>query len=179
MSIPTLESFIWYEPNYIDSELCDEIVNRSENSAEYQSGTIGKDNDIDGTIRDVDLASFAKWPDLDEKLYQVYGKAIREYTDRYPYIGVGKDQGYTLLRYGKGQHYVQHVDCFTASPRQVTAIFGLNDEYVGGEFWFWDGAWRQRIEKGALLMFPSSFQYPHGVRPIESGTRYSVITWFV
>lgn len=179
MTIPTLESFIWYEPGFADLAFCDEIVKRSEESPEYQSGTIGKDNAVNGTIRDVDLFNISRWPDLDQKLFELYGKAIQEYANKYPYIGIGKDEGYTLLRYAKGQHYVEHVDCFTASPRQVTAIIGLNDEYTGGEFWFWGGAVKQRIEKGALLMFPASFQYPHGVQPIESGTRYSVITWFV
>lgn len=178
-TVPKLEDYIWYEPNFLDTILCEDIINRSKNSTGYNSGTIGVENAINTEVRDVDMVSFRDWPDLDQALFQAYGKAIQEYCNKFTYLGVGKDEGYTLLRYGKGQHYREHVDCFTTSPRQVTAIFGLNSEYTGGEFWFWGGAWRQRIEKGALLMFPSSFQYPHGVQPIESGVRYSVITWFL
>ena len=32
-------------------------------------------------------------------------------------------------------------------------------------------------KKGDLLVFPSSFTYPHEVLPVKSGTRYSIITW--
>ena len=179
MTIPSLTDYIWYQPDFIDTSLCDEIINRSKDSEGFQSGTIGKDNDIESKVRDVDLVNIARWPDIDQALYKVYGNAIPEYANKFPYIGIRSDEAYTLLRYGPRHHYIQHVDCFSEKPRQVTAILGLNDGYTGGEFWFWDGAWRQRIEKGALLMFPASFQYPHGVRPIESGTRYSVITWFI
>lgn len=179
MTVPNLQDFIWYEPGFLDVALCDEIVGRSANKSEFDSGTIGVENVVNPEVRDVDMTSFKEWPDLDQALFQAYSKAIQAYASKHTYLGIGKDEGYTLLRYGKGQHYREHVDCFTSSPRQVTAIFGLNDEYTGGEFWFWGGAHRRRIEKGALLMFPASFQYPHGVQPIESGVRYSVITWFV
>jgi hypothetical protein len=27
-------------------------------------------------------------------------------------------------------------------------------------------------------MFPSNFMYPHAIKPVLSGTRYSIITWF-
>ena len=179
MTIPTLESYIWYAPDYVNLALCDEIVNRSKEAAEFCKGTIGGDTDVVETVRDVDTANIAQWPDLDQKLFEVYGKAINEYATKHPYMAVGQDEGYTLLRYKEKQHYLEHVDAFTSRPRQVTAIIGLNSEYTGGQFWMWGGDWQQRIEKGALLMFPSSFQYPHGVQPIESGTRYSVITWFI
>ena len=120
-----------------------------------------------------------QWPDLDAKLFQVYGDAIRDYCSKHTDLQIQKDEGYTLLQYHRAQSYAQHVDSGTKIPRAVTAIMGLNDGYTGGDFYIWNGAWRQRIEKGALLMFPASFQYPHGVKPIDSGTRYSVITWFL
>ena len=33
------------------------------------------------------------------------------------------------------------------------------------------------FEKGDILIFPSNFLYPHKVKPILEGTRYSFITW--
>ena len=32
-------------------------------------------------------------------------------------------------------------------------------------------------QRGDLVIFPSSFTYPHEVLPVKSGTRYSIITW--
>ncbi len=26
--------------------------------------------------------------------------------------------------------------------------------------------------------FPSNFMYPHGIRPVTQGVRYSIVTWF-
>jgi hypothetical protein len=178
MSIPSLTDFIWYEPERVDPTFCNEVVAKAEESSHFEPGAI-----VDGTvlddIRDVSITPITQWPELDAKFFQVYGDAIRDYCKKHPDLQIERDTGYSLLRYQENQKYEQHVDFATTIPRALTAIIGLNNEYEGGEFWMWDGAWRQRIEKGALLMFPSSFQYPHGIRPIESGVRYSVITWFV
>ena len=47
----------------------------------------------------------------------------------------------------------------------------------GGEISFFDGEVKPNLKKGDLLIFPSSFTYPHEVLPVKSGTRYSIITW--
>jgi hypothetical protein len=178
MSIPSLADYIWYEPGRVDPDFCDEVVARAEESPHFSPGTI-MNGEVANNFRDVSLTGINQWPDLDKKFFEIYAKAIHDYCGKHTDLQILKDEGYTLLRYYRGQKYAQHVDSGTRIPRAVSAIIGLNDEYEGGEFWLWDGAWRQRIEKGALLMFPSSFQYPHGIRPIESGVRYSVITWFL
>lgn len=178
MTVPLLTDFIWYEPDRLDTAICDEIVARAEESPNFCPGSI-MSGEIANTIRDVNLTGINQWPDLDAKLFQVYGDAIRDYCAKHTDLQIQKDEGYTLLQYHRAQSYAQHVDSGTKIPRAITAIMGLNDGYTGGDFYIWNGAWRQRIEKGALLMFPASFQYPHGVKPIESGTRYSVITWFL
>jgi hypothetical protein len=178
MTIPLLTDYIWYEPGRVDAAFCEEVVARAEEFSDFSPGTI-MSGEVANTIRDVNLTNIKRWPDLDAKFFQIYGAAINDYCHKHTDLQIQRDEGYLLLRYHKTQSYAQHVDSGTYIPRAVTAIIGLNEEYEGGEFWLWDGAWRQRIEKGALLMFPASFQYPHGIRPIESGVRYSVITWFL
>ena len=54
----------------------------------------------------------------------------------------------------------------------------LNDDYEGGEFAFFDRQLKYKLNKGDVLMFPSTFMYPHEVMPVTQGTRYSIITWF-
>jgi hypothetical protein len=179
MTIPTLTDFIWYKPGRVDSSFCDEVVNRAKNSQNFYPAPVGSGTGtVNVDIRDVSITGINQWSDLDAKFFQIYGDAIQDYADKHRDLVISRDEGYTLLRYGSSQHYAQHVDYRTDTHRAVTAIIGLNDEYEGGEFWMWDGAWRQRVEKGAVLLFPSTFEYPHGIRPIESGVRYSVITWF-
>lgn len=178
MTIPNLTDFIWYEPNRVSAEFCDEVVERAKESSHYSPGSI-MSGEVANTIRDVDLTGINQWPDLDAEFFKIYGNAIRDYCAKHTDLQIQKDEGYTLLRYNRTQSYAQHVDSGTRIPRAVTAIVGLNDDYSGGNFYIWGGGWERRIEKGALLMFPASFQYPHGIRPIEGGTRYSVITWFL
>ena len=34
-----------------------------------------------------------------------------------------------------------------------------------------------KLNKGDVLMFPSTFLYPHRVEPVIEGTRYSYVSW--
>ena len=53
----------------------------------------------------------------------------------------------------------------------------LNDDYEGGELSFFNKRYKRKGSKGDLVIFPSSFTYPHEVLPVISGTRYSIVTW--
>lgn len=64
-------------------------------------------------------------------------------------------------------------------PRVLSMSIGLNDDYEGGEFKFWDDGEPFRLPAGCALMFPPNFMYPHQVLPVASGVRYSMITWFL
>ena len=61
----------------------------------------------------------------------------------------------------------------------VTSVIGtLNDDYEGGEFVFW-GDYKVEIKKGSVLAFPSIYLFPHEVKPVTKGVRYSWISWIV
>ena len=60
----------------------------------------------------------------------------------------------------------------------ILSVLGvLNDGFKGGEFLMFDNDSKIDFEKGDILIFPSNFLYPHKVKPILEGTRYSFITW--
>ena len=51
----------------------------------------------------------------------------------------------------------------------------LNDNYQGGEF-----LCRKKeikLKRGNILLFPSNFMYPHRVKEITKGIRYSFVGW--
>lgn len=58
----------------------------------------------------------------------------------------------------------------------LTVLGGLNDDYTGGEFVMWDSE-VIKLPAGAVAVFPSNFLYPHEVRPVKSGIRYSYVSW--
>jgi Rps23 Pro-64 3,4-dihydroxylase Tpa1-like proline 4-hydroxylase len=116
---------------------------------------------------------------LDAYLYVSASHAIKQYREKFPACEIQQDSGYDLLRYEIGQHYKQHTDSFKDRPRAVSCSFVLNDDYEGGEFAFFDRELVYKLKKGSCIMFPSNFMYPHEIMPVTSGTRYSIVTWFV
>ncbi len=86
-----------------------------------------------------------------------------------------------LLKYTPGGKYKIHTDHFTNSPRHLSIIINLNDDYEGGDLIFTDQKEKEikrlKLGKGSIVFFPSNFMYPHGIQPITKGTRYSIVAW--
>ena len=53
----------------------------------------------------------------------------------------------------------------------------LNDNYKGGQFIISDVLYKP--EQGSAIIFPSNFMFPHEVKTIKKGTRYSIVTWLM
>lgn len=58
----------------------------------------------------------------------------------------------------------------------LTVLGSLNNDYTGGEFVMWDSE-VIKLPAGAIAVFPSNFLYPHEVRPVKTGIRYSYVSW--
>ena len=88
-----------------------------------------------------------------------------------------------LLRYHVSQNYKIHTDQFSDSPRQLSVILNLNDDYEGGNLVFTDQKEEEikriKLGKGTIIFFPSNFMYPHKIEPITKGTRYSIVAWLL
>jgi predicted 2-oxoglutarate/Fe(II)-dependent dioxygenase YbiX len=57
----------------------------------------------------------------------------------------------------------------------MSAVGLSNDNYKGGEFVICGE--ELKLKAGSLLIFPSNYVYPHSVKPVISGTRYSFVSW--
>tara|TARA_Y100000004_G_C8923524_1_gene416548 strand:- start:931 stop:1479 length:549 start_codon:yes stop_codon:yes gene_type:complete len=85
-------------------------------------------------------------------------------------------------RYTKNTNIKKHFDhiysIFDGKEKgiPVLSIVGLlNDNFKGGNFFINDVL--IKIKTGDLVVFPSCFLYPHQVKNINQGTRYSFVTW--
>ena len=58
----------------------------------------------------------------------------------------------------------------------VTILGILNDNYKGGNFILFDN-YDVNLREGDVLIFPSVFMYPHKVKPVTEGIRYSFVSW--
>jgi hypothetical protein len=84
---------------------------------------------------------------------------------------------YSLLKYSGGQECKSHYDGPTETGRSVSAIVYLNNDYTGGELEFPNFGIKIRPEPGMLVLFPSNYAYTHIAHPVETGTKYAVVTW--
>ena len=86
-------------------------------------------------------------------------------------------------RYKKGQIMSKHQDhitsLFTGDIRGIpilSIVAVLNENYTGGEFIMFDD-YEIKFKTGDVIIFPSIFLYPHLVKPVKKGTRYSFVSW--
>ena len=60
---------------------------------------------------------------------------------------------------------------------QVSALLFLNDDYEGGEFIV--AKEKYKTKRGSAIIFPSNFMFPHEVKIITKGIRWSIVTWLM
>ena len=184
----SLDEYIFTLDSVVPEELCDRILEEYHDCTFWTSSSVGNGN-VDDQIRNCDIINitenivlqknFDVRKKLDEDFYVCASTAINEYRKLFPEVASEIDTGYNLLRYKEGQFYTQHTDSFKSQQRSVSCSFLLNDDYEGGEFAFFDREIIIRGGKGSIVMFPSNFMFPHEIMPVTSGTRYSIITWYV
>ena len=94
--------------------------------------------------------------------------------------------GFTNIRfnrYRKGRLMTRHCDfikdMFDGNRKGIPtlSIVGLlNDDFEGGEFVMFDND-IIKLKQGDVLIFPSTFMYPHKVSSIKKGVRDSFVSW--
>jgi len=182
-----LSDYIVTIDNAITHALCDAILTEYKNSDDWMLAVTasGKaDAERQCSIIGISYSSVIDKnmevrKNLDKYLFASAANAIKQYRQRFGLCSIQEDTGYDLLRYEVGQFYTTHTDSFKDRPRAVSCSFMLNDDYEGGEFAFFDRELVYKLKKGSCIMFPSNFMYPHEIMPVTSGTRYSIVTWFI
>jgi hypothetical protein len=86
-----------------------------------------------------------------------------------------------ILKYENTGFYTWHVDHFATVPRTMSCILLLNNDYEGGNLCFRNpdgtGEWEVEVKPNRMIIWPSNFLYPHTVKPVTKGKRYSVVAW--
>ena len=182
-----LKDYIFVVSNVVPLELCDAVLSEYKNCVDWENAIVKNGENL--KIRNCQTVgiSFSSIIEknketrqkIDKDLFTCAAKAIQEYKEKFSLCNIEQDSGYDLLKYELGGFYTTHTDSFKDRPRAVSCSFALNDGYEGGEFAFFNRELVYNLEKGACIMFPSNFMYPHEIMPVTSGTRYSIVTWFV
>lgn len=116
------------------------------------------------------------WLNIRENLEQ----AIWNYRTMYS-LNLQRDEGFRVLKYGRGAEYKGHIDHHPDNKRVLSIIGFLNDDFTGGEVVFPLIGVTVKPKAGSIILFPSNFPYYHHVNPTGAGdetVRYSFVSWF-
>lgn len=92
-------------------------------------------------------------------------------------VNLNNHDSYSILKYGKGQKFINHIDDHPDFLRRISTIYYMNDNYTGGEIVFPRFNLKIKPKANEMILFPSTFVYNHSVLDVIEGTRYSVVSW--
>lgn len=105
-----------------------------------------------------------------------FGTAEADYKAEHQLETIWHDD-YSILKYGVGQKFVNHIDDHRDIHRRMSLVYYINDDYLGGEILFPRFNISYKPNANELLIFPSTYVYNHSVLPVIEGTRYAVVSW--
>jgi PKHD-type hydroxylase len=175
-----LKEHVWIFENQVGDYFCGDVIKLG-NQKRKHFGYISDNQVPDKRLRNSNVCFLndpwiKKW--FDQLFYTANLNAGWNFQfDRY--------ESFQFTEYKKTQHYGWHPDSSFAKPNELTrklsGIILLSDpnDYVGGEIEFrtykGDIIKIGKKPKGTVIIFPS-FVY-HRVKPVKSGTRYSLVIW--
>jgi len=181
--------FIFELENNLDSEICDNIIERFESDNRIYPGVTGGGVNLNvKKTKDLFISTLKEWSDIDKILcqqlnigLQKYLNVLRNMCDHLWFDSSIKDIGYQVQRYKKRDGFYSWHNDFLTYPnndyRVITFIWYLNDVNEGGETYFLSG--KIIPKKGKLVLFPATWNYLHkGSIPI-SNDKYIVTGWFL
>jgi predicted 2-oxoglutarate/Fe(II)-dependent dioxygenase YbiX len=189
MIIKSLLQNILIEPEALSRQEIDHILKQT-NASHAESASIGGINNspvINAEIRDTKEIDIS--PIVSDVL-DIYSRLITNVINPSYNFEIDSSETPGLLKYEKGGHYLPHVDGMEqwTTPtgeviwrkihdRDLSTVIFLNNNFVGGEFVFPDFRISITPEPGMLICFPSNQYYSHGVCPVKTGVRYSLVNW--
>ena len=179
-----LNEAIQYYPNIIDPKKCSILSDYAELAAKKRGPVVDPKNTDGRKVFAYDLTQ----DNVQDNLYRDWVKSyitqtLSAYSTKFKFLDVHEICGIQLLRYPVGNYYKTHVDFCKGYPRNISLIFNLNNDYIGGQLYFTDQNEKLStffaLDTGDVICFPSNYLYPHGVLPIKKGTRYSIVAWMI
>ena len=170
----------------MDKKTCEAITTSYEKTAMWHKSTFYDGKKDTGTSQ---VAMQELWINNEMPYFEELKKSFAICTDDYKSVYKTLDYSLTCTNfrlnfYREGGFMNQHIDNIHHSHGQqygyphITSLIFLNDDYEGGEFVICGD---KQIEKkqGSAIIFPSNFMYPHEVKKVTKGKRFSVMTWIM
>ena len=182
-----LKDFILQLDNFVGKETCDKTLQEMDKIS-YKQHVFYNVDDNTSASRSGEQELEVSYDDVSTKpiIMNKIWHACKAYIEYIQYPWFTGWQGYSGVRFNKYAEnkkmaaHVDHIHSLFEGQRKgipILSVLGvLNDDYVGGEFIFFDD-YKINFKQGDIVIFPSNFMYPHRVEPVKKGTRYSFISW--
>ena len=187
-----ISDYIFFYPDVMDKKTCEWIINRYDTTAKWKESQFADEYGQTGTSK---VAMDEYWIGPPDPYYQNIFKTFDYCVNDYilfilSHTSVQEGQigreftDFRINRYKEGGFMKRHVDAIHHSHGQktgyphLTSLIFLNDDYEGGEFVLCGDKYIEKIQ-GSAIVFPSNFMYPHEVKEVTEGKRYSVMTWIL
>ena len=183
-----LESYVKVYDGWLDADKCDQTVSEM-NTAEWHQHTFYNTQTGEYATQSGNKELDISWSDnISTKPYimQRIWDAYQKYTSELDFPWFCGWKGYSVVRFNKYSEtrlmalHCDHIHSMFDGERKgiptMTCLSILNDDYEGGEFIMFDDM-EIKFKKGSTVVFPSCFLFPHLVKPVTKGVRYSCVSW--
>ena len=190
-----IENYVFVKQNFLDKEFCQYTIEALNHHNVWEKHFSTKIEPLEeqklvstspSGENEPDMMFFPS-SDIEDFLAQKILKTVTKYIDnlKFEWFKPGRQACTNLkfIKYSLNQTMKTHCDhihsIFDGTRKGIptlTIIGILNDDYEGGEFIMFEDK-KINITEGDLIIFPSLFLFPHEVKPITKGIRYSYITW--
>jgi len=165
--------------NFLTSEECNLIVRFSLDKG-LKPALTGKNSEKTTKIRDSNVFFYNytnEFPNLNTKLIEIFKKEVNV---------KGFDIDFTnnlfqFTEYKTSGHYGWHTDSSNVMypERYCSMVIQLTDDYDGGELQIMDENDKEiTLDRGLGNLFLFYSYITHRVKPVITGTRYSLVNWF-
>ena len=176
---------VFIATNFIDPEVCADLVA----DAKRSSAVPAKVTKAQGRV-DLEMRRTSRLFVSAEKEQQInrYLQELKPQLETHFQITLPGVESFQFLLYREGDFYKRHADKNDRpdtpayiKARQVSIVIFMDDEtvsYTGGTLAIWnlEGPIRVQGETGKVVAFRSELM--HEVEPVESGERYSIVSWY-
>ena len=178
-------NYIGHYENILEKKVCDDLIeytNKMQLKPSTYSSTTGKIKNSKERVK-MDDVWFKEGEPYFKDIFNGFSDVIKNYQREHEDCRIQKHCGFRLNKYSEGGFMSRHIDNIDQSHGkeygypQLSALLFLYDYYKGGEFIVSDAEYNPK--QGSAIIFPSNFMFPHEVKIIKKGTRYSIVTWLM
>jgi hypothetical protein len=166
--------------SFVSKEDCKKFINYTKDIDESVAPT-----QFDEKMNPVSWNSSFKMPNINE--FTKYKIIVRSIVEKEYDIKVKNKSFGSIVRWDAGSKMAMHSDdTYTlrkdgtgvTENHHMSGLIYLNDDYEGGEIEFPQQKISIKPKTGDLIIFPGNINYPHEVKVITFGSRYTIPFWF-